>query len=363
MKKVLSILIAFVMLVGIAGCAQSNTPSSASPSQSASASQQPQSQKEAKPLRVAVQSFYASHPVGLIVDRGWDKEAGIPFELSVFNGGAPINEAMAAGLWDVAVTGGAFIYALANYDGKLIAHQINGMGGNSMVARVGDPVFDVKGHNPDFPDVYGSPETVKGRVVLHNTGTTAQYITEGWLKRLGMSNEEINAVHMEFMQIVQSFKAGEGDFASITVPSEFDNFEANGWKEVASLTTLDMPLYEATVCTKEAYETRYDDIVDFVELLYRANDEMIADPALHEQVAIKWYKDNGKDLEDSVVKLECKNRPLIGSKEAKQIDLENFAVEYGNFQIGIDKIEAEKAELIKNNIAKDVFEEALSRFN
>lgn len=78
-----------------------------------------------EPLRVAVQSFYCSSMAQYIQDQGLAEQAGLDIEWIVFNGGAAINEAM--GEWDVSVTGGAFVYALANYGCKLVAHQVNGI--------------------------------------------------------------------------------------------------------------------------------------------------------------------------------------------------------------------------------------------
>ncbi len=360
-KRVIAIVLVLTMMLSLMGCGQTPSVTSASPTASAGAGET--TPPAAKPLRVAVQSFYCSSPVGLIVERGWDKEAGIPFELSVFNGGAPINEALAAGLWDVAVTGGAFIFALANYDAKLVASQIDGRGGNYIFARKESPIFTVKGHNPNAPDVFGSPETVKGITLLQNTGTTSQYTAQTWLNTIGVNEEDVNIVHMDFAPMYQAFVAGQADCASLAPPHSYVDYQAQGWEMVASLQNLNGNLYEATVCTKNAYENRREDIVKFVELLYRANDELIADEKLKFDTVKKWYSDNGKNLTDKEIQSEIDTKPFIGSAQAREMDLGKFAVQYGEFYVSADKIEPEKLDKIKAGVANDVFQEALKNLS
>ncbi len=362
-KRVIAVLMVLVMMLSAVGCGQAPAATSPTATANAGGNNETTPEPKARPLRVAVQSFYCSSPVGLIVERGWDKEAGIPFELSVFNGGAPINEALAAGLWDVAVTGGAFIFALANYDAKLVASQIDGRGGNYIFARKDSPLFSVKGHNPNNPDVYGSPETAKGITILQNTGTTSQYTAQTWLDTIGVSEEDVNIVHMDFAPMYQAFAAGQADCASLAPPHSYVDYKAQGWEMVASLENLNGNLYEATVCTKEAYASRREDIVKFVELLYRANDELIADETLKFNTVKKWYADNGKSLTDKELQSEIDTKPFIGSEQARKMDLAEFAVQYGEFYVSADKIEPDKLDKIKAGVANDVFQDALKNLS
>jgi sulfonate transport system substrate-binding protein len=341
MKNFLTVSVVLIVLfIGLSGCSDKKQAT------------------EVKGLRVAVQSFYASCPVGLIVTKGWDKEAGIPFELSVFSGGAPINEALAAKKWDVAVTGGAFIYAVANFDAKLIAHQIDGSGGNGMYVRPNSKLLSAKGTNPNFPEVYGTPEMVKGLTILHNTGTTSQYITVNYLKALGVNPDDVKTIHADFQQLYQAFLTNKGDMVALTAPHSFKG-DAEGWKMVANLTTLNSKMYEATVCTKEVYESRQADMVKFVKLLYRATDAMLADPKLKFDVVKKWYADNGKTVSDADVQKEIDLKPFVGSAEAKQMDLGKFATSIGQFYVSVGLIEPQKIENIKKGIAYEVFKEGL----
>lgn len=322
-------------------------------------------EEEPRPLRVAVQSFYCSTPVGYIVDNDLDDAAGIPFEILTFNGGAPINEAMAAGLWDVAVTGGAFIFAMAQYNAKLIGHQIDGTGaeGNAIYMRDSNPGAQIKGYNPEYPDVYGSPDTIKGQVLLQNTGTTSQYLAINYLDALGIEEKEMQVVSLDFPQLYSSFATGQGDLSAMTSPHSYKALDHEDWTMAATLENLKTPLYEAVVCTEDAYNNRREDIVKFMTLIYQANDAIAASEETAFAAAKKWYSDNGKDLSDEDILAEVQGKPFITSEQAKELDLSVFAMKYADFFIRCDKIEPDKREVIEANICQDILDEALAAFD
>ena len=343
MKKITLWMMVLALMTGMLGCG-------------ASASE------EARPLRVAVQSFYCSTPVGYIVDNGLDVEAGIPFEIVTFNGGAPINEAMAAGLWDVAVTGGAFIFAMAQYDAKLIGYQIDGTGGdgNAIYARNENPAVKVQGFNAEFPEIYGSTDTLKGQMVLQNTGTTSQYLAVNYLDAMGLAESDMQVVSLDFAQLYSSFATGQGDLSAMTSPHAYKAKNHEDWTMMASLETLNAPLYEAMVCTEDAYNNRKEDIIKFVELIYQANDIIGKDEQSTFDAAKKWYTENGKDLPDEDILSEVQGKPIITSDMAREMDLSYFAMKYADFFIRCDKIEPDRRAVIEAGVCQDVLDAALN---
>lgn len=315
---------------------------------------------EQKELRVAVQSFYVSSVMGHITAKGWDKQEGLNLKLIMFGGGAPINEAMAAGLWDAAVTGGAFIFAMANYKANLIGHHIDGTGNNSVFVRKDSPVLSVKGFNPKYPAVYGDPKSVIGKVLLQNTGTTSQYTAVTWLETLGIKEEQVKTVSLDFAQIYQSFLIGQGDIAAITGPHASMASQNKDWVEAASLKSAGGGLYEALICTDDAYKSRKADLVKLVRLIYRANDELEANPELKFQTVMKWYKDAGKEIAEKDVRAECTGKPFITSAEARKIPLGEFAKKYAEFYVKVKKLEPAQVKTVEDSVRNDVLQEALA---
>jgi NitT/TauT family transport system substrate-binding protein len=306
-----------------------------------------------QPLKVAVQSFYASCPAGLIQKEKWAEQAGLDIEWLVFNGGQVINEAM--GEWDIAVTGGAFVYALANYDCKLIAHQINGTDGNYVIARNGDPIINLKNNKA------AAANQVRGKTLLTVFGTTSHYLLNLWLQSLGVRPDECNLVNLEFANVYPSWVAGQGDYCVLTAPYSYYDMDKMNSTVIASIESCGSALYEATVCTKNAYEKRYDDVVKFTELLYRACDAMAKDQKLALQTAWDWYSDNGKTLKEEEVLAEINGKPFISSAQAKNITLGKFAMDYASWFEARELIDAEGLKNVQKNIAADVFKAALSK--
>ena len=102
------------------------------------------------------------------------------------------------GEWDVSVTGGAFVYALANYGCKLVAHQVNGTDGNYVCARNGDPLIDA-----ETPEEMA--DLVRGKTLLTCIGTTGHYTLNLWLESIGLSPDECQIMNLEIANVYSSW--------------------------------------------------------------------------------------------------------------------------------------------------------------
>lgn len=355
-RNVVFLLVACMVGTLLTGCGGSTAPKetvkqNAAPSAASNAAASENAPAEKTKLRVAVQSYYCSSLMGLVDAEGWADDYNLDLEYSVFSSGATINEAM--GEWDVAVTGGAFIYALANYDCKLVAHQIDGTGQNDIFAREGTEIAEAAkaGDNAKLA------ELVKGTTILTNVGITGHYGLILWLQNLGLTSNDVNFVSQDMSTIYSSWIAGEGDIAVVTFP--YNQMVENS-TVIGSLESAGGHMYESVVCTKDAYANKRDAIVDFVKLIYRASDALAADPDLTFKTVKEWYVTNGKDLSDDDVHGEVDTKPFITSDTAKTIDLTDFASSYGQYLVGQGLIEEDKLETITSNCANDILNEALS---
>lgn len=346
MKKTLALLLTVLMSLSLlTGCGgQQETPA---PSGDAGNT----TETSSEPLRVAVQSYYCSSMVEYIQANQLDKAAGLDIEWLVFNGGAPINEAM--GEWDIAVTGGAFVYALANYDCRLVAHQVNGTDGNYVVARKGDPLTQAK-----TPEEMA--ECVRGKTLLTCFGTTGHYTLNLWLESIGVSPDECEIMNLEIANVYSSWVAGEGDYAVLTEPYCYYDMDEMNTEIIATLESIGGELFESTVCTADAYANRYDDVVKFISILYQACDALAADEDLAVETVVNWYTNCGKTLEPEDARTSIQGKPFITSAEAKGITLGEFATSYASWFESRELIDSTGLENVKSNIASDVFADALA---
>ena len=167
------------------------------------------------------------------------------------------------GEWDIAVTGGAFVYALANYDCKLVAHQVNGTGGNYVCARSNDPICQAKTKEE-------IANSVRGKTLLTCFGTTGHYTLNLWLDSIGVKPDECNIMNLEIANVYSSWVAGQGDYCVLTEPYCYYDMTKMNTTVLATLDSIGGELYEATVCTKDAYDNRKADVTTFVSLLYQS---------------------------------------------------------------------------------------------
>lgn len=329
MKKIIALALCLVMLLALSVTASADK----------------------EPLRVAAQSFYCSSMAEYIQDSGLLDNLDYDVEWIVFNGGAPINEAM--GEWDVAITGGAAVYALANYECKLIAHQVNGTDGNYILARNNDPILEAK--TPEE-----QAEIVKGKTVLCTFGQTGHYTANLWLESIGVDPSECNLVNLEVANVYNSWVAGEGDYAVVTEPYCYYDMDAIDSTIFATLDSVGGSLFESTVCTKAAYQKRYEDIVEFVKVLYQATDALVKDPDMAAESVAAWYEACGKTLTIDEAKTSLAGKPMIGIEEAKTITLGEFMNSYAAWFASRELIDEDGLKNVEKNIASDVFADALA---
>lgn len=363
-KKVLAALLAASLAAtSIIGCSnggkQEAEPSEASTEEIDDASTEEAVDPENLPvLRVAVMPFYISSPIGYIMDNKLDEANGFKIEPIMFPTGAPMNEAIAADSYDVATIGGAFVFGVANFDAHVIASHINGTGGNEIWAHKDSALTGVKGVNPDYPDVLGSPETVDGIKIVQTTGTTGQLAVTKWLEAIGEKEENVQMVHMEYAQCYQAFKGGQADVAALVSPYCFQTDDT--MVRVADLEQLGVQLYEEITITDKAYnnEELRKIVPAFLKTLFEVNDELEANPEKKFEAVKKWYTDNGSTASDDDIQAECDLKPFVTTEEIKNMRLGDYETTYAEFMVSQDKLEAGKVDVVKNNVTSEFIEEA-----
>ena len=156
-------------------------------------------------------------------EKGWDKEAGLDIEMKLFNSGPDILNALPAGEWRFAAVG-ALPAMLGNlrYGTSIIAQANNEAAlCTSVVVRADSPIAKVKGWNKDYPEVYGSPETVRGKTFLATTLTSSHYALSTWLNVLGLKDSDVVIKNMDQSQVVGAFENNIGDGIAIWAPHTF----------------------------------------------------------------------------------------------------------------------------------------------
>ena len=155
-------------------------------------------------------------------EKGWDKEVGLDIEIKYFDSGAAILNALPSGEWVFAGMG-AVPAMLGNlrYGTIIIANGNDESMTNGVLVRKDSPIAQVKGFNKDYPDVLGSPETVKGKTFLVTTVSSAHYALSSWLEIFGLKDSDVVIKNMDQAQAVGAFENNIGDGVGLWAPHLF----------------------------------------------------------------------------------------------------------------------------------------------
>ena len=127
-------------------------------------------------LKMAWQPEHETFAAWYAKEKGWDKEEGLDFELNFFDSGMAQMEALPAKTWVIAGMGGvpANVGAL-RYGTVQFAIGNDESETNCVMVRKDSPILKTKGFNPKFPEVFGSPETIKGKTILCTTVSSGHF--------------------------------------------------------------------------------------------------------------------------------------------------------------------------------------------
>ncbi|MFO7833286.1 MAG: ABC transporter substrate-binding protein [Halohasta sp.] len=153
------------------------------------------------------------------IEENVDEKYGLDLKMMYFDSGMLQVEALPARTWDVGALGAVpMVMAALRYEAYMIGMTHDDADNVFVMSRPDSEVLSVKGFNPEYPNMYGSPEKVKGKTILVTTVSAAHYVMSTWLKRLGLKDEDVKILNMEQGQAVAAFQSGKGDLVVLWAP-------------------------------------------------------------------------------------------------------------------------------------------------
>ena len=199
---------------------------------------------------------------------GWDKEEGLDIVMHLFNSGPAQMEALPAKQWVLGSTGaGGQLTGIIRHNIYSLAATID-EGINRLYLRPGHPATKVKGYNPAYPEVYGSPETVRGMKILYTTQTTVHYIVGKWLEVLGLTLNDVTLVNMDQSSALPAFERNIGDAVCLWAPFTF-TAERNKWHLAAMGSTLKATTVSSYVGDREWCDKNPELVAKFLRIHFR----------------------------------------------------------------------------------------------
>lgn len=365
MKRWIAILMAVSMVMAaLAGCGSSSADADTDEGSAAEQGGETDAAEgeEAITLRVGTMPFGHSVPVYYAIQNGMFEEANITVETLLFAGGPAMNEAAAAGEWDVGSTGGmpAVTGALA-YDYKIIAYANDDMAPNAIYAREdSDIVAAGQGNVEAAPEMYGTADTWKGKTVLCNTGSSLQYALDACLDLIGLTESDVTVIQMDAASALAAFQAGEGDLCCLWDPQRY-TAEEEGYIKVASLDMTDEILPTCVVASAEMVEEHPDWVVRFLKVYLEAQEILANDLELYAATFDAWEDECGTPISEENAYESCAMRvhPTNDQNleyfegEAGTTKIDEIMLNVEKFLLSIGKIEQSDIDYLQENPMTD----------
>lgn len=250
-------------------------------------------------------------------EKGWDREEGIDLQINYFNSGMDIVNATPSRSWVVAGNGALpAVWGALRYQTYVIAIGNNESYTNGILVRPDNPIARVKGWNRDFPDVLGSPETIRGKTFLITTISSPHMALASWLKVFGLTDKDVTIKNMDQPQALGAYDNGIGDGVSLWAPHLFVG-EAKGWKLAGDIKSCGQTLPIVIQADKEYADAHPEVIAAFLRCYMRGIHMLKNEPAeklvpLYRKFFLEWA---GQQYTEEVALRDIQTHPVFAYDE------------------------------------------------
>lgn len=245
---------------------------------------------------------------------GWDKEAGLDFNIIYFESGMQQLEALPAKQWDLGLTGGVpHVFGALRYDAYLLGIGNNESFANSVFVRPDSDMAKAKGAVKGYPAVYGTADQIKKKVFLVTTVSSAHYAMSSYLSIFGLKDSDVVVKQMDQASIMAAFQSGVGDFACLWAPYSYKAFE-NGWVEAANIDATKRALPITLIGDKAFCDKNPEIVAKFLGVMFRGIKKVATEGASPENIKLfrEMYLDwAGMEYTDAQAKQDIEMHPVI----------------------------------------------------
>ncbi|HWQ75489.1 MAG TPA: NrtA/SsuA/CpmA family ABC transporter substrate-binding protein [Syntrophomonas sp.] len=316
-------------------------------------------------LNVTFQPVYNGWATYDAQESGLAKENGFNIDMIFFDSGMPQIEAIPADAWDIGATGTIpGLMAGLRYDAYVIGVADDETRANAIMVKADSPILKTKGFNPEYPDVYGTPQDLKGKKILVPTVSSAHYVLATYLKAMGLTEKDVQVLNMEPAQAVAAFESGQGDAVALWAPFMFTAAE-KGWKIVADGGHLKAPNPNLLVVPKKFGDEHPELVAKYLKMYFQHQSDLTnqGDKLVDQYIA--YNKDwGGIDLSKEFAVQDMERHTIytldeeikMFDKSNGQSDIEKTLAEMINFFGDQGKFTAEEREkLLQFDYVTDKF--------
>jgi len=316
-------------------------------------------------MKTCWQPEHSTFILASALQKGWDKEAGLKIEMVYFDSGMAQMEALPAKQWVVGGTGSVpMLVGALRYGAYLVGIANDDSTSNAVMVRPDSAIMKTKGANPDFPETYGSADSVRGKTVLVTTVSSGHYALSTWLKRIGLKDSDVVIKNMDQGQILAAYESGIGDIAVLWAPSMFIG-QSKGWKVANKDSQKGANMVNVIVADKKYADANPEKVAAFLKVYMRGIELMKTENVKLADGFSKFLKDwGGVDLSSADAVLDIKEHTVYDmqqqlkffDKSKGQSDVEKWMSGMANFFVEQGKFSREEMDkTLKSGFVNDKF--------
>lgn len=252
-------------------------------------------------------------------EQGWDNELGIDIKLQISktNGIDEMNKHRDnPEVWNItAASSIPFIIGSSNMDLRIIGMACDEGPATSVMVRKDSDILKVKGWNRDYPEICGSPETIKGKTFLVKGISSGAYTLAAWLDIFNLNFSHVVIKDITGPEILKEMEnknvAGAGLWSPDTYESEYI-----GYQKVTCAKGIDEYIPIMFLADNKYLKDNEETVGKFLAVYLRAVEKQRADAnelVPYYQKFLKQY--TGRDYSDTVCLKDLKEHPVYTLEE------------------------------------------------
>lgn len=270
-------------------------------------------------VRLALMTTGFTVPLYYADVQGYFEELGLDVSIEYFANGPAINEAIASGDIDIAGMGEmpSVTGAITNKS-KIVSWMTDDEASIQCYARNdSDIVKEGKGHLKDYPEIYGTAKSWKGKEVICAKGTSSHYGLLATLEALGLTEKDIKLTNMEGTAGAAAFASGTGDIFFGFDPQWAEFYQnSDKYTQISTCKNAGRGLYNMLVVSEDFYKNHGDSVTKFIQAMLRAEEEFRADENTYYSAMYDWQNTYGSCTED-IAKYSASIKELASPQEQK----------------------------------------------
>lgn len=251
--------------------------------------------------------------------QGYFEELGLDVTIEYFANGPAINEAIASGDIDIAGLGEmpAVTGAITNQS-KIVSWMSDDEASIQCYARNdSDIVKEGKGHLKDYPEIYGTAETWKGKEIICAKGTSSHYGLLATLEALGLTEKDIKLTNMEGTAGAAAFASGTGDIFFGFDPQWTEFYQnSDKYTQISTCENAGRGLYTMLIASKDFCSNQGESVTKFIQAMLKAEEAFRGDENTYYTAMYDWQNTYGSCTED-IAKYSASIKKLLSPDEQK----------------------------------------------